>query len=147
MTGRSGSPRHPRLGSRSRRWWRQFARAFLADDLDGMVALITQNAWFRMPPAHHEYHGPELIGAFLAAVRGTFGPVEPSDRHPCERGARVRDLLRRPPSGSVQQSGLLVLSLAGARVTELTWFLGSGYLERFDLPGAPFVDVPVLKAA
>jgi hypothetical protein len=46
----------------------QFARAFLADDIDGMVALVTQNAWFRMPPACQEYHGPELIGAFLAAV-------------------------------------------------------------------------------
>ena len=29
----------------------QFARAFLADDIDGMVALVTENAWFRMPPA------------------------------------------------------------------------------------------------
>ncbi len=46
----------------------RFARAFLADDIDGMVALVTANAWFRMPPAPHEYHGPELIGAFLAAV-------------------------------------------------------------------------------
>jgi RNA polymerase sigma-70 factor, ECF subfamily len=46
----------------------QFARAFLADDIDGMVTLVTRNAWFRMPPARQEYHGPELIGAFLAAV-------------------------------------------------------------------------------
>jgi hypothetical protein len=40
----------------------------------------------------------------------------------------------------------LVLSLAGARIAELTWFLGSDYLERFDLASAPFVDAPVSKA-
>jgi hypothetical protein len=46
----------------------------------------------------------------------------------------------------VQQPGLLVLSLAGARVSELIWFLGPRYLERFDLPSAPFVDAPVSEA-
>jgi hypothetical protein len=125
----------------------QFARAFLADDIDGMVALITENAWFRMPPAQHEYHGPELIGAFLAAV--SEGHSGQSSRLIATRangepafGTYYTD----PLSGLVQQSGLLVLSLAGVGVSELTWFLGPGYLERFDLPSAPFVDAPVSKA-
>jgi RNA polymerase sigma-70 factor (TIGR02960 family) len=125
----------------------QFARAFLADDIDGMVALVTENAWFRMPPAQHEYHGPELIGAFFAAV--SEGHSRQSSRLIATRangepafGTYYID----PLSGLVQQSGLLVLSLAGAGVSELTWFLGAGYLERFDLPSAPFVDGPVSKA-
>jgi RNA polymerase sigma-70 factor (ECF subfamily) len=125
----------------------QFARAFLADDIDGMIALVTQNAWFRMPPARQEYHGPELIGAFLAAV--SEGHSGQSSRLIATRangepafGTYYID----PLSGSVQQSGLLVLSLAGAGVSELTWFLGAGYLERFDLASAPFVEAPVSKA-
>ena len=125
----------------------KFARAFLADDIDGMVALVTENAWFRMPPAQHEYHSSELIGAFLAAV--SEGHSGQSSRLIATRangepafGTYYID----PLSGLVQQSGLLVLSLAGARVAELTWFLGPGYLERFDLPSAPFVDAPVSKA-
>jgi RNA polymerase sigma-70 factor (ECF subfamily) len=125
----------------------RFARAFLADDIDEMVALVTQNAWFRMPPAQHEYHGPELIGAFLAAV--CEGHTGQSSRLIATRangepafGTYYVD----PLSGLVQQSGLLVLSLAGAGVSQLTWFLGPGYLERFDLPSAPFLNAPVSKA-
>ncbi|MGO9902851.1 MAG: RNA polymerase subunit sigma-70 [Solirubrobacteraceae bacterium] len=125
----------------------RFARAFLADDIDGMVALVTGNAWFRMPPAPHEYHGRELIGAFLAAV--SEGHSGQSSRVIATRangepafGTYYID----PLSGLVEQSGLLVLSLAGAGFSELTWFLGSRYLQRFDLPSAPFVDAPVSKA-
>ncbi|MGO9750372.1 MAG: RNA polymerase subunit sigma-70 [Solirubrobacteraceae bacterium] len=125
----------------------RFARAFLADDIDGMVALVTENAWFRMPPAQHEYHGPELIGVFLAAV--SEGHSGQSSRLIATRangepafGTYYID----PLSGSVQQSGLLVLSLADAGISQLTWFLGPGYLKRFDLPSAPFVDAPVSKA-
>ncbi len=113
-----------------------------------MVALVTENAWFRMPPAPHEYHGPELIGAFLAAV--SEGHSGQSSRLIATR-ANVNPAFGTyyvdPVSGLTQQSGLLVLSLAGARVSELTWFLGPGYLERFDLPSAPFVDPRVSEAS
>jgi RNA polymerase sigma-70 factor (TIGR02960 family) len=125
----------------------RFAEAFLAGDVGGMVALVTENAWFRMPPAHHEYHGPEAIGAFLAAVSeghsGQSSRLIPtrSNGEPAF-GTYYVD----PRSGLAQHSGLLVLSLAGSRFAELTWFLGSGYLERFDLASAPFVDAPVSKA-
>ncbi len=125
----------------------QFARAFLADDIDGMVALISENAWFRMPPAPHEYYGRELIGAFLAAV--SEGHSGHSSRLIATRAngePAFATYYIDPLSGLVQQSGLLVLSLAGAGVSALTWFLGTGYLERFDLPSAPFVDAPVSKA-
>jgi RNA polymerase sigma-70 factor (TIGR02960 family) len=125
----------------------QFARAFLADDIDGMVALITQNAWFRMPPAPQEYNGPELIGAFLAAVsEGHSGQTSRLIATRANGEPALGTYYIDPLSGLVQQSGLLVLSLSGAQVSELTWFLGPRYLERFDLPSAPFVDGPVSKA-
>jgi hypothetical protein len=44
---------------------RRFAEAFAADDVEGVVALLTDDAWLSMPPARHEYHGPAAIGAFL----------------------------------------------------------------------------------
>jgi RNA polymerase sigma-70 factor (ECF subfamily) len=116
----------------------RFAGAFLADDIDGLVALVAENAWFRMPPAQQEYHGRALIGVFLAAV--SEGHSGQSSRLVATRangepafGTYYID----PLSGLVRQSGLLVLSLAGARVSELTWFLGSGYLEPFDLTAPP----------
>jgi RNA polymerase sigma-70 factor (ECF subfamily) len=125
----------------------KFARAFLADDIDGMVALVTDNAWFRMPPAPHEYHGTELIGAFLAAVsEGHSGQPSRVIATRANGEPAFGTYYIDPLSGLVQQSGLLVLSLAGTRIAELTWFLGPVYLERFDLPSAPFVDALVSKA-
>jgi RNA polymerase sigma-70 factor (TIGR02960 family) len=125
----------------------QFARAFLADDINGMVALVTENAWFRMPPAQQEYHGTELIGAFLAAVsEGHSGQSRRLIATRANGEPAFGTYYIDPLSGSVQQSGLLVLSLAGRGISELTWFLGPGYLDRFDLPSAPFVDAPVAKA-
>ena len=125
----------------------QFASAFLAEDIDGMVALVTQDAWFRMPPASQEYHGPELIGAFLAAV--SAGHSGQSSRLVATRAngePAFATYYADPLSGSVGQSGLLVLSLEGARVCDLRWFLGSHYLARFDLTSDPFAQAPVSKA-
>jgi RNA polymerase sigma-70 factor (ECF subfamily) len=125
----------------------QFAKAFLADDVDGMVALVTENTWFRMPPACQEYHGAELIGAFLAAVsEGHSGQSSRLIATRANAEPAFATYFIDAPTGLVEQSGLLVLSLAGPRVAELTWFLGPGYLERFDLPGAPFSEPPVSKA-
>ena len=125
----------------------KFASAFVADDIDGMVALVTVNAWFRMPPATHEYHGRESIGAFLVAVsEGHSGQSSYLIATRANGEPAFGTYYVDPRSGSVQQSGLLVLSLAGTAVSELTWFLGPSYLERFDLPSAPFVDGPVSKA-
>ena len=125
----------------------RFAEAFLADDIDGMVALVTENAWFRMPPAHHEYHGPELIGAFLAAV-ARWRSGQPSRLIATRaNGQPAFGTYQVDPASSLTQpTGLLVLSLAGTRIAELTWFLGPGYLKRFDLPGAPFADAAVSES-
>jgi ketosteroid isomerase-like protein len=46
---------------------RRFADAFAADDVDAVVALLTDDAWLAMPPAPHEYRGREAIAAFLRA--------------------------------------------------------------------------------
>src|SRR4051794_18468300 len=46
----------------------RFADAFEAGDIDGIVALLTEDAWLTMPPAPLEYQGPAAIGAFFAAV-------------------------------------------------------------------------------
>ncbi len=138
----------PPLGSvEERELLARFVEAFLVDDVDGMIALVTENAWFRMPPAHHEYHGPELIGTFLAAVaRGHSGHPRRLIATRANGEPAFATYYADPASGRAQPVGLLVLSLAGTRIAELTWFLGPGYLERFNLPSAPFVDAPVSKA-
>ena len=43
----------------------RFADAVEAGDVDGMVALLTDDAWVTTPPEPYEYQGPAAIGAFL----------------------------------------------------------------------------------
>jgi hypothetical protein len=38
---------------------RRFADAFQADDIDGIVALLTEDAWLTMPPTTLEYPPPD----------------------------------------------------------------------------------------
>jgi RNA polymerase sigma-70 factor (ECF subfamily) len=137
----------PPASAEERELLERFVEAFLADDVGGMIALVTENAWFRMPPAHHEYRGTELIGAFLAAV---------FEGHSSQPSRLIATRANGQPafgtyyidavSGLPRHSGLLVLLIVGARIAELTWFLGPGYLKPFDLPSAPFRDAPVSKA-
>ena len=52
----------------------RLADAFEAGDIDGVVALLTDDAWLTMPPEPHEYQGHAAIGVFLdnrAVRRGT----------------------------------------------------------------------------
>jgi RNA polymerase sigma-70 factor (TIGR02960 family) len=51
----------------------KLAEAYARDDVDGVVALLTDDAWLRMPPAPHCYQGVDAISRFLrvsAAGRG-----------------------------------------------------------------------------
>jgi hypothetical protein len=63
----------------------RFADAFEAGDIDAVVALLTGDAWLRMPPQPFEY-------------------------------------------------GLLVLTLAGGGIAEITWFADSSVFPHFGLP-------------
>jgi hypothetical protein len=121
----------------------RFVQALVDDDIEGVIALVTEDAWFRMPPAHHEYQGPELIGRFLAAVAGSrSGPsrlvATRANGQPAFGTYHVD-----PTTRLAYPIGLLVLSLHGTRIADLTWFLHPNYLDRFGLPSAPFVDTPV----
>src|SRR5438105_5510908 len=44
----------------------RLADAFETGDIDGVVALLTDDAWLTMPPEPYEYQGQGAIGAFLS---------------------------------------------------------------------------------
>ena len=59
----------------------RLARAYAADDVDGVLALLTDRSWLAMPPAPHRFDGRAAIGGFLrasAAGRGARYEVEPA---------------------------------------------------------------------
>ncbi|MGP4026280.1 sigma-70 family RNA polymerase sigma factor [Actinomadura sp. 3N407] len=126
----------PRPGSAQERdLVRRFAEAFTADDIDGVVALLTDDAWLAMPPAPHEYHGPAAIAAFLRAGANWRG------------GRRFRLVPTRvntqPAFGCylpdvsepvAYPAGLIVLTPGPGRILAVTRFLDSGVLPRSGLP-------------
>lgn len=46
---------------------RRFATAFSSDDVGGVLALLTDDAWLVMPPSPLAYQGPTAIASFLRA--------------------------------------------------------------------------------
>jgi RNA polymerase sigma-70 factor (ECF subfamily) len=110
------------------------ADAFEAGDIDGVVALLTDDAWLTMPPEPYEYQGHAAIAAFLGdrAVR---------------RGAPLRLVPTRangqPAFGCylpvahtaiARPAGLLVLTLEGEQISAMTWFADSSVFPFFGLP-------------
>jgi RNA polymerase sigma-70 factor (TIGR02960 family) len=113
----------------------RFADAFERGDVAAVVALLTDDALLTMPPFPFEYQGREVIGDFLYAVayrRGTrrsrLVPTRANGQPAF--GQYVRD--PHVPIGHA--NGLLVLTLAGDRISAITGFTDTSVLGRFGLP-------------
>ena len=111
----------------------RLTRAFDAGDVAGVVALLTDDVQLRMPPVPLEYQGRELAARFLTVVAfrqgRTYRLVATRANGQPAFGAYVRD----PLTGVARAAGLLVLTLAGDRISALTRFDNS-VLPRFGLP-------------
>ena len=125
----------------------RFAEAFLADDVDGMVKLVSEHAWFRMPPSNLEYQGKTKIRGLLTAV-AAFRAGQPSRLLATRANGQPAYGVYRvdPVSGLARPAGLLLLSLTGRRIAALTWFIGPSPLERLGLPTAPSAAQVVSRA-
>jgi hypothetical protein len=111
----------------------RLTKAFQAADIDGIIALLTEDGWMTMPPLPLEYQGRELAGRFLAAT--AFRPgwtarllATRANRQPAF-GFYVRD----SQTGAAHTVGLMVLTLSGNQVCTMTRF-DPGTLPRFGLP-------------
>jgi RNA polymerase sigma-70 factor (ECF subfamily) len=111
----------------------RLTRAYETGDVDGVVALLTDDVWLTMPPVPLEYQGRELVARFHAAVtfrRGRrFRLVATRANGQPAFGAYIRD----PRAGILHAHGLLVITLAGDRICVMTRFDNS-VLPRFGLP-------------
>ena len=114
----------------------RFATAFAANDIDGVVALLTDDAWFTMPPVTLEYQGREAIAAFLRDIKAWQGPrryrLIPTRANGQPAFGLYLQEGRSPVFGA---HGLIVLTLEGERISAITRFVDNGNLARFGLPG------------
>jgi RNA polymerase sigma-70 factor (ECF subfamily) len=107
--------------------------AFEAGDVDGIVALLTEDAWVRMPPLPLEYQGRELAGRFFSTVAFREGRryrlVPTGANGQPAFGVYLRDR----NTGVGHAFGLLVLTVRSGQVSVITRF-DNGVLGRFGLP-------------
>jgi RNA polymerase sigma-70 factor (TIGR02960 family) len=113
----------------------RFADAWEADDIGGIVSLLTEDAWLRMPPSPLEYQGVQAIGSFLRELAAWRSG---------QRSRLVATRANTQPAFGVYRTdahapiahatGLMVLTLEGPRIAAISQFLDRGVLPRFGLP-------------
>ena len=93
----------------------RLTRAYESDDLDGLVALLSEDVWLRMPPIPLEYQGRELVRQFLATV--AFGKDRSHRLVPTRANAQpaVGVYVRDPSAEVFHAIGLLALLWPDAR--------------------------------
>lgn len=125
-----GSPQERELA-------RRFANAFSADDIDGVIALLTDDAWLAMPPAPHEYRGRAAIAAFLRAS-ATWRRTRRLRLVPTRANTQPAFgcFLTDVDDATAHPAGLLVLTLREDRISAITRFRDNDLSHRFDLPEA-----------
>jgi RNA polymerase sigma-70 factor (ECF subfamily) len=113
----------------------RFAVAFAGDDIDGVVALLTDDAWLTMPPATLEYQGPAAITSFLAQSAQYRG-YRPTRLVPTRANGQPAFGYYVPDEhGRIfHQHGIMVLTLEGDRISAITRFIDSGLMPHFGLP-------------
>jgi RNA polymerase sigma-70 factor (TIGR02960 family) len=112
----------------------RFVDAVEHGDVAGIVALLTQDAWVRMPPEPHEYQGRAAIAAFLqerASKRGAEFHLVPTRANGQPAfGCYLPD----PQAAIVRSYGVMVLTLDGDAISAVTFFRDLGVLSYFGLP-------------
>ena len=113
----------------------RFADAFERGDIDAVVALLTEDAWIRMPPEPHEYQGRPAIAAFLR-TRGLWHSRRAVRLVPTQANGQPAFgyYLSDPHAGVARASGLFVLTVQGQAITAITRFGDTGVLPYFGLP-------------
>ena len=112
-----------------------FADTVENGDIEGMLALFTDDAWLTMPPQPYEYQGPLAIAGFIVAERSG------------RRDANLRLVPTRangqpafgcylpdPQAAVLRAYGLMVLALVDDKVSAITWFGERSLLAQFGLP-------------
>jgi RNA polymerase sigma-70 factor (TIGR02960 family) len=98
----------------------RFVHAWESADLDGLVALLTDDVFISMPPIPFEYEGRDVVVRFCASIFGAgrrFDLVRTRANGQPAFGAYLHT-----PSGISHGVGLFVLTLTGDRICAMTRF-------------------------
>ena len=109
----------------------KFVSAWESADLDGLVALLTDDVFISMPPVPFEYEGRDAVARFCASF---FDAGPRFDLVPTRaNGQPAFGAYVRAPDGTRLGVGLYVIALTGDRISALIRF-ESSVLPWFGLP-------------
>jgi RNA polymerase sigma-70 factor (ECF subfamily) len=111
----------------------RFAAAFERDDIDAVVALLTDDAVVSMPPEPLWRAGPAAIAAFLRE-RFVLREGAPWRFVACGANGQPAYAYYLLTGGVFVRSGLFVVNARAGGVTSLTRFGDGGLLSRFGVP-------------
>jgi RNA polymerase sigma-70 factor (TIGR02960 family) len=114
---------------------RRYVEAWRSVDIEGLVALLREDAVMTMPPEPLLFRGREAIGDFFAAVPANGAldqiPLRPTQAN---RQPAVAAYLLDPAAQLHRPYGLMVLSLDGDAIAEITGFVDPSLFPFFGLP-------------
>ena len=121
--------------SRERALVGRFADAFESADVDALVALLTEDARFSMPPETFEYRGREAIGRFFATVPAG-GRLERFRLVPTRANGQPAFgfYIKDPHCPIARATGITVLTLEGDQIAAITTFHDTSVFPQFGLP-------------
>jgi len=124
------TPTHP--AAEDRAVLAAYVDAFERDDIDGLVALLRDDAILEMPPFELWMRGPADIRRWMVKAdafgQETFAPVSVN-------GSPGVAVYRRRQEGGVPQAfAVQVLDIVDGRIGAIHVFLEPSLFERFDLP-------------
>ena len=95
--------------------------------MDGIVALMTDDAWVRMPPVPLEYQGKDLARRFFTTVAFRQGRRYRLVRTRANGQPAFAVYLRDPVAHVARAFGVFVITLNGDRVSAITRFDNSAW--------------------
>jgi RNA polymerase sigma-70 factor (ECF subfamily) len=120
---------------RSRELVERFVDAWNRADVGGIVAMLSEEASFSMPPLPTWFRGKDAIAAFITerVFRSTWRfDATSASGQPAMVGYR-----RDRESGRDRLDVVVVLTFEGELVAAITAFIGTGVLARIAPPGTP----------
>ncbi|MGH9287605.1 MAG: RNA polymerase subunit sigma-70 [Acidimicrobiales bacterium] len=113
---------------------RRLADAVESGDVAAVLDLLTDDAWLTMPPQPFEYQGRAAIALFLQHRFELYDRLLRVVVTRANTQPALGCYLKGPGPEHAQAYGLLVVTLAGQRISAITWFAGTDDFSSFGLP-------------
>jgi RNA polymerase sigma-70 factor (ECF subfamily) len=129
------APQPPPAAEAERELVGRYVDAFARDDVDGLVALLREDAVMRMPP-QRVVRGAGAIATFLRET-GAHGDLARLLLTPTSANGRPALAMQwRTPGGDLVPHGILVLEVSGERIAAIDAFPDPSLLPRFGVRSA-----------